>query len=231
MPDVLSDVQRIRKTYVDPIRTVILIDDAFPMYGQLCDYVDAGPGVEQVASLGRELTPPSDPPAPLDQGVPAEAPATAPSTEPVSASRRWDAGRASALWKICRTQGWACDVDNGNSVSAAISHIDRSDLVVLDYHLNPGDTVDPSRAHEILDRIANGDHSTLVVVYTRDDRLALVRRQVAAHLRGAAELMTSSSKRKETLGTSWWIGSLRYPKPCSTLSSRETEGHGEATLN
>jgi hypothetical protein len=94
-----------------------------------------------------------------------------------------DAARAQSLWRACRDSGYLCDIDDGADLlnDQSPEHIGKSDLIILDYHLQ-GDN--PKWALQLLCRLATSDHANIVVVYTKDSDLAAVRTKIAAHLRG-----------------------------------------------
>ncbi len=105
-------------------------------------------------------------------------------TDAVGATgRRADFERAHALWDACRARGFACDIDDGSGIDDQTPrHIEKCDLVILDYHLQ---SEDPLPALRLLHRLAFSDHASLVVVYTRDPNLPMVQLRVSAFLRGA----------------------------------------------
>ena len=94
-----------------------------------------------------------------------------------------DPERAKALWQACRKRGLLCDIDDGSGLIAGTDtpHLLQSDLVILDYHLQ-GD--DPRWSLGLLRRLADSEHASLVVVYTKDKDVLKIRRFIAAHLRG-----------------------------------------------
>lgn len=76
---------------------------------------------------------------------------------------------ADKLFSLCRSQGWLCDVDDGTEVAERFEeekHLHQSDLLVLDFHLDPMDDENPSKALRILQRLEASDHFNLVIVYT-----------------------------------------------------------------
>lgn len=179
MPE-LSRAEAIRRAYLEPIRTVILVDDEFPSYDGFAPVPPAAPAETEAATQ----------PAPAGDAAPTTAPpaceglnqTTIPAAPPALGPAR-DYERARSLWKACRSLGYLCDVDNGSGIGPEIPpHIDKSDLVILDYHLQGQD---PSIALRVLRHLAQSEHASRVVVYTRDTSLDDVRRRVAAHLRGA----------------------------------------------
>jgi hypothetical protein len=126
-------VERVRQAYIDPIRSVLVVDDHFPQYD-----VDNPQG---------------------------------------------EVARARALWLACRSRGLLCEIDDGKDLVGGqkAEHLLKSDLLVLDYHL---ENEDPKWALDLLSRLAASDHASLVVVYTKDPDILRVRRTIAAHLRG-----------------------------------------------
>jgi hypothetical protein len=125
--------ERVRAAYLEPIRSVLVIDDDFSQY---------------------------------DAEVPGE-----------------EIARARALWRACRNRGLLCDIDDGSDLieGQQADHLLRSDLVVLDYHLVDEE---PKWALDLLWKLADSDHASVVLVYTKDPDIAGVRRRIAAHLRG-----------------------------------------------
>src|SRR6516162_7280467 len=115
MPDQLT-VERVLAAYLNPIRSVLVIDDDFSEYD-----------------------------------------AEAPSEE---------IERASALWRACRERGLLCDIDDGADLVGGqqAEHLLRSDLVILDYHLA---NQDPKWALDLLRQLADSDHASVVLVYTK----------------------------------------------------------------
>ncbi|MFC6281776.1 MULTISPECIES: response regulator receiver domain [Polaromonas] len=79
-----------------------------------------------------------------------------------------DSDRAAKLFNFCRGKGWLCDVDNGASDKdqERISHLHQSDLLVVDFHLDPAKQEDPARALQILQQLAQSEHMNLVIIYT-----------------------------------------------------------------
>lgn len=94
-----------------------------------------------------------------------------------------DPGRAKAIWRACRKRGLICDIDDGSDLIKGddTSHLLKSDLVILDYHLR-GDESKWSLG--LLRRLADSEHASLVVVYTKEPNILSVRRSIAAHLLG-----------------------------------------------
>ncbi len=96
---------------------------------------------------------------------------------------------ATRLMAECRTRNLLCDIQN--KVEAVpptqIEHLGKSDLVVLDYHLDPAAATDPEKAIQILTRLAKSDHAHLVVVYTLE-AIDKALRTVAARFKGASDM-------------------------------------------
>ncbi len=199
MPEPLN-TDAIQKAYLEPIRTVILVDDGFPTYDRLSSVnLHAQDSDLEPSPAGVSAVSVSPSPALYHQSVTAEtseaaethAPAAEPATKVeaspgISGQSGKEYDRARALWTACRERGYLCDIDDGAQIEASIpKHITKSDLVVLDYHLQ-GES--PSLALKLLRHLAGSEHARLVVVYTADQKLEVVRRRVIAHLRGAKSL-------------------------------------------
>lgn len=75
-----------------------------------------------------------------------------------------------------------CDIDNA---AENIDHekIRKSDLIILDYHLVPGDS---TKSRELIYNISNTPHMNLVVVYTTDE-LKRVWKEISLSLLGAVD--------------------------------------------
>ena len=65
-----------------------------------------------------------------------------------------------------------------------MDHLGKSDLIVLDYHLDPLNHSDPGKALRILRHLADTSHANLVILYTNAPNLEEVRLQIAVNLRG-----------------------------------------------
>src|SRR5262249_24771078 len=90
------------------------------------------------------------------------------------------------LFALCRDRGLMCDVENraADLTDQRMDHLGKSDLAVLDYHLEPNKGEDPEQALRILRHLAYSHHANLVVVFTSSTDLEAVRRQIAVSLRG-----------------------------------------------
>ncbi|NUN13523.1 MAG: hypothetical protein HUU55_07795 [Myxococcales bacterium] len=83
---------------------------------------------------------------------------------------------AKTFIELCRTRRdpWLMDVHDGNEPQTgqpedAVSHLTHSDLLLLDYHLDPQNPSSGDKAIGILRHLAANDHFNLVVVYTKGD--------------------------------------------------------------
>lgn len=88
-----------------------------------------------------------------------------------------DNDRAAKLFNFCRGKGWLCDVDNAASDKdqERISHLHQSDLLVVDFHLDPAKQEDPTLALQILQQLAQSEHMNLVIIYTAAPPPSVVR--------------------------------------------------------
>jgi hypothetical protein len=104
----------------------------------------------------------------------------------------FDYESATKLVAECREHNLLCDVQNkiDEVATAQLDHLSKSDLVVLDYHLDPTQNTNPEKAIAVLQRLAQSPHANLVIVYTLEGPLDAVRRTVACRFRGATELPT-----------------------------------------
>jgi hypothetical protein len=106
--------------------------------------------------------------------------------EPIS----YDYDNLATLLAECRKLHLLCDVIRrvDDLAEAQLDHLGKSDLVVLDYHLDPLADANPEKAIAILQRLARTPHANLVVVYTLETPLDRVRRTVACRFRGATQM-------------------------------------------
>lgn len=80
-----------------------------------------------------------------------------------------DNDRAKKLFSFIREKGWLCDVDNRGDVSDTFEkqkHLSQSDLLILDFNLNPLDQNDPTKALTLLQRLSASENFNLVILYT-----------------------------------------------------------------
>ncbi|RVU77395.1 response regulator receiver domain [Pantoea dispersa] len=87
--------------------------------------------------------------------------------------------RAATLEEYFQAKNMICDIDNG-SVNFDIDRIRKSDLIIMDYHL---DNNAPDKTISILKDLKNSDHLNMIVIYTRED-LKTVWMQIASSLKG-----------------------------------------------
>lgn len=89
-----------------------------------------------------------------------------------------DSPRAAKLFNFCRAQGWLCDVDNASKAESElnrVAHLNQSDLLVLDFHLDPTRSEDPTLSLQIIQKLSRSDHFNLVIIYTAADAVEVVR--------------------------------------------------------
>jgi len=123
------------EVFIEPIRTVIVVDDEYPTLDSLAaKEVEAADGWK---------------------------------------GNRQDVQRVRQLLAFARTRDkpWLIDVHDGKKVTSAsergiATHLDHSDLLVLDYHLD-GNEGSGDAAIGILRKLARSDHFNLVIVYTK----------------------------------------------------------------
>lgn len=138
----------VQEVFIDPIRSVVVIDDEFPTLDDL---------------VLRELLV-------ADNRAPNN------TDEKFAASRKWkseDVVRVQEILRFARGKArpWLVDVHDGKKVKTTAEEriapsLDHSDLMVLDYHLD-GDNGSGEAAIKIMRRLAKNEHHNLVIVYTK----------------------------------------------------------------
>lgn len=168
----------VKQVYIDPIRTVVVVDDDFPTLDGLLNSSEAVAEEAMVEDAASTLTN-----ATKHAEVPQEGAETS-SHQPARSVREQlvkmqfsgqiaEVQRVKALIELCRQRNppWMVDVHDGRQDSGLdelqlAPSLHHSDLMILDFHLT-GDDGDGSRAIEILKKLAYNDQFNLVVVYTK----------------------------------------------------------------
>ena len=140
----------IKEVYIDPIRSVLVIDDEFVSLDKMIDYNIALTDETKSASDIRKLM--------------------------NSDYQTLDLKRSKAVIEACRAEGrnWLCDIHDGRMIECEdkeheiAKHLHQSDLLILDYNLT-GDHTDGTRALSLIDDLLLNEHFNLVVVYTNSD--------------------------------------------------------------
>ena len=94
--------------------------------------------------------------------------------------------RAKRLYRTFKERRIVCDIESRAAELAKPESTDRllkSDLVVLDYHLQKGER-NPSKSLKILKSLAESKHFNVVILYTDSENLELVWLEVAGTLKG-----------------------------------------------
>jgi hypothetical protein len=140
----------VKEVYIDPIRSVLVIDDEFVCLDKMIDYNIALTDETKSASDIRTL---------------------------MNADyQKLDLKRAKAVIDACRAEGrnWLCDIHDGKMIESEgneheiAKHLHQSDLLILDYNLT-GDPNDGTRALSLIDDLLLNEHFNLVVVFTNSD--------------------------------------------------------------
>lgn len=136
----------IKEAYIEPIRTVIVVDDEFPSLDGL---------IRQEKNTYQ---------------------AEEPDRDKKVAPLQWaykDIERVSEILNVCREpdRHWLVDIHDAHSVTLEdektfAPHLHQSDLMILDYHLEGNDR-DGTKAIEILRLLMGNDQFNLVIVYTQ----------------------------------------------------------------
>ena len=93
--------------------------------------------------------------------------------------------RATRLYKMFKARNILCDIESRQDELTNLKSLDRirkSDLIILDYHLNRTDSEDPSLSIQLLSQLAQTPHFNVVALYTSEPDLKQVWRNVAANL-------------------------------------------------
>ena len=101
-----------------------------------------------------------------------------------------DKARLTGLFNFCRDRGWLCDVEGDfNRISAmeGPAGLHQSDLLILDFHLDPARENDSSASVSLIQKLNASPHLNLVVVYTSED-IHKVARDVAFGLGGGGSV-------------------------------------------
>ena len=175
----------IQEVYIDPIKSVLFIDDKFPTYAQTLQ----GAQPESVALDGESLKLKDD--AQYQNAFESEPKAA---VAVAAEAAMPDVERVLQLTQSCRACGYIFDVEN--SANAALepeggeSFINKADFVVLDFILD--DKADSGRdALNVIDHLNKTKRFNLVVVYTNNDPFE-VAQEIACFLRGKNEQATLS---------------------------------------
>ncbi|MFN3727933.1 MAG: response regulator receiver domain [Allosphingosinicella sp.] len=130
----------IKEALIDPIRSVLIVDDDYPTLDEMLSASSAGRGSETGAAPRKVKSWVQDP------------------------------GSVKAVLDHFRSLAVLVDVDDasegtGETPAEVARHLHQSDLLILDYHLDESDSGD--RAIDIARAVAANDHFNLVVVNTR----------------------------------------------------------------
>lgn len=162
----------IREAFIDPIRTVIVVDDEFPSLDGLIRKqiseanANAACASAEHTAVGGQTVLTRDEKGSENDRQP---------LEKVPLRNQDDlrnAQRALEIIDFCRTGKWIVEINDGqfepdSGMDQAISNLHQSDLLILDYHLDRDNPSDGTRAIEIIRHLARNDHFNLVLVYTK----------------------------------------------------------------
>jgi len=171
----------IKESLINPIRSVLIVDDDYPTIDELLgNAVDAkhaaattqklpaltlagdalaAPGLEQVAEIVAEAAPVAAKTEPEAYAIPGRA-------------KEWETApeMMKAVIDHFRSLLLLVDVHDGSDIETGTAklvdrHLHQSDLLILDYHLDETETGD--KAIEIARAVASNDHFNMIVVNTR----------------------------------------------------------------
>ncbi|MEM5470775.1 response regulator receiver domain [Hoeflea sp. AS60] len=171
-----SEHQRdfIKEAFIDPIRSVLIVDDDYPTFEEMADHQIAK-NENRREPLGRKKW--------LD--------------EPARFRRVIDNFRNAHSPLMI-------DIHDGQNVefdgeTETIGYLNQSDLLVLDFHLDPTDQTDGSRAIKIARKVLGNHHFNLIVVHTRTDDISIAFRQMLKGLLPPAETFLTPDQETEAL--------------------------------
>ncbi|NVC52575.1 response regulator receiver domain [Vibrio diabolicus] len=125
------------EAFISPIRSITVIDDDYPTIDQFLESQSSGDGVSE-----KKLQPNN-------------------------------INRLRKIIELChRDKKWSIDVFDGHapklgSDESIPPHLNHSDLIVLDYHLDgSADIDDGSRARTIINELENNNHFNIIIVHT-----------------------------------------------------------------
>lgn len=160
----------VEKAFIEPIRSVVIVDDDFPTLDKLL--ASAVQSKEAASAATVSVLPEA---ASMEKpfargGNSGEAPS---SLQFSFNGKEREVRRAADLIAACRsrTPPWTVDIHDG-SPNDGVDELDlaptlhHSDLMILDYHLN-GDGGDGQRAIDILRALAKNGQFNLVIVFTK----------------------------------------------------------------
>lgn len=166
----MSNVNELVKSvYIDPIKSVLVIDDEFVSLENMLNYTSTLVDGEDASVALRTDYP-----------------------------KKLDLNRAVKIIKSCRSEGrsWLCDIHDGRNIidsnMKVAKHLHQSDLLILDYNLS-GDHTDGTIALNFLTELSKNGHFNLVVVYTSSD-INTVFLEITQRLSSISELIENWSE-------------------------------------
>lgn len=176
----MSNVELVNEVFIDPIKSVLFIDDSFPTYKEL-----AGDCIHDAEDIQEPFDDIAD-----DEDFDAD-PVMKDLVERSAARKKGhvasESRRAYELTSSCRSKGFIFDVENNPAkvLNQTPEFLNKPDLIVLDYILEPN--LNSSRkAIAILKRLSRSDRFNLVVLYTTKEPTQVLP-EVAYALRGKAK--------------------------------------------
>ena len=171
----------IDQIYIDPIRSVIAVDDQFPTIDKLLDPQES-PIVEQ--KVGGKV-----------------------SSLAIVNVNADEIGHAKSLAKCCRQHQWMLDIHDGSKVfedgatKTILKHLHQTDLLVLDYKL-AGEQGAGDKAIDILRALSSNRHFNIVVVYSKEDALHIFH-EIALSLLREIEIPCEKQEEIEEFWLEW----------------------------
>ena len=140
----------VHESYIQPIRTLVAVDDEFPTVDDLIELLE------------KNFSPSNN------------------HSDFFSKFKEVDVQRVKDIIQYARNteRGWLVDIQDGSTITnnkdeKFSSHLQHSDLIILDYHLNGPENDRGAEAIEILRGLAKSSHFNMAAIYTKADSRSL----------------------------------------------------------
>ncbi|MDH1477007.1 response regulator receiver domain [Comamonas thiooxydans] len=140
----------VHESYIKPIRTLVAVDDEFPTVDDLIELLE-----KNCTPSGNEF-------------------------DFFSKFKDVDVQRVKDIIQYARNteRGWLVDIQDGSTIAnnkneKFSSHLQHSDLMILDYHLNGSEHDRGLEAIEVLRGLAKSSHFNMAAIYTKADSRSL----------------------------------------------------------
>ncbi|OEU69628.1 MAG: hypothetical protein BA863_01715 [Desulfovibrio sp. S3730MH75] len=172
----------VNEVYIEPIKSVLFIDDMFPTYaGLIQNKEDLNEGAGEIYKDDDDF----------DDDASAERILENTDTRPDDNEKDTERQRALRLTESCRNSGFIFDVEKDpvKVLEKFPEFLNKPDLIVLDYILEP-QTNSSDKSIKILKKLSNSDRFNLVILHSTKDPSEILPK-VAYALRGKLKVETS----------------------------------------